>query len=298
MLSVIVLSWLPALIPAQHHAEQTLPPLNKSETSRLIRDAERQLAQFRFQEPRREVLRLNPTGKAIQNGVPVPLRRANVRDVDRILERDENIVDHRGNPLIGRICHLRVRHEFTTKEVDAVQMQQDDSAFQPTAPLSPLDHEDDSLSYVLNCTINASMSRFYTFDTIYPGAWEKHQEIISRQIETLRNFDPGRRRGEAAKAARDSLQDRVKDAKSELGEDLSDHRDEVRALRHQVLIKLPPGIRPPTKMPRYFNAWVKITAVEWDRSALMPTFRMYGNLIESERLNINSSGIIDQSAKR
>jgi len=58
----------------------------------------------------------------------------------------------------------------------------------------------------------------------------------------------------------------------------------IKNLRHEILIALPSGHELPKKMPKKAKAIVKVTAVEWDHGAVLPTLVIHSELVESKDL--------------
>lgn len=62
----------------------------------------------------------------------------------------------------------------------------------------------------------------------------------------------------------------------------SKYDEQVKELRHTIKIKLPSGLEMPEKTHNHFKATLRITGVEWDHGALLPTLVFHTELIESK----------------
>ncbi len=68
---------------------------------------------------------------------------------------------------------------------------------------------------------------------------------------------------------------------------LKKHFDkQVKELRHTVKVKLPAGHHMLEKCPNHFKATLRVTAVEWDHSLMLPTLVFYTELIESKEFGL------------
>lgn len=64
--------------------------------------------------------------------------------------------------------------------------------------------------------------------------------------------------------------------------------EQVKGLRHTIKIKLPARLEMPEKTHNHFKATLRITGVEWDHGALLPTLVFHTELIESKDFGLES----------
>lgn len=210
--------------------------LSKSDSRKLVREAEKQLAAF---------IRALPE--------PVHVRRTFDPDQPR-----SRYLEHRGSPLVGRICEFRCRWEFVTLATDMIAKEADHSEFVPTAPVRP-EHEYTEDQRVLSATIRSSLIRLYSFKHMYP-----------KQARSPAARSKAQRRFKAAHARK-----------------VTEHNNFVKNLRHQLRLQIPLGAKlPDADPPVFFTAIFKIISVEFDRKAEIPTMILHASLILSDDLGI------------
>ena len=131
---------------------QKLPPLDRRESKKVLHEGEKQLAAYRLSRLNAESSRPEPNKAA---------RRS----------KSSSMVEHRGNPLTGRICEFPCRFEITALARDMIRKKRGSSEFAFTPPVHP-EHGDRSDRYVIVATINAAMGGLYKFGDYYPGLLE------------------------------------------------------------------------------------------------------------------------------
>lgn len=228
--------------------------LSKSDSRKLVREAEKQLAAFI---------------RALPEPVHVPNSSSAKKPRSRQLE-------HRGSPLVGRICEFRCRWEFVTLATDMIAKEGDHSEFVPTDPMRE-EHGVPSTMRVLTASISTSLIRFYSFKKMFPERSRSPSKAPS-----------SRRFGGSSSASKDKARENRRKAKAAHARMMAEHDNRVKKLRHVIRLQIPPDAElPDADPPRSFNAIVKVKSVEFDRMAKIPTMIIHASLIVSEKLGIN-----------
>ncbi len=219
-------------------AAQNPGALNKSKSRKLVREAEKQLAAF-------------------IRSLPEPVFVKPNYDVE---EPESRYLEHRGSPLVGKICEFRCRWEFVTLATDMIPKEADHSEFVPTDPVRD-EHSVPTTMRVLTAAIPTSLIRLYSFNDMFPYGVRPTQK---------RYAGLGKLKGKA----------RTRIAAA--------HDKRIRKLRHQLRMKIPPRAKlPDADPPKLFDAIVKINSVEFERTAEIPTMIIHASLIISADLGIN-----------
>ena len=241
---------------AQHAGTQYAGVLSKPDSRKVVREAEKQLAAF-------------------IRSLPEPVFVAPKHDLDKPKSR---YLEHRGSPLVGRICEFRCRWEFVTLATDMIAKEGDHSEFVPTDPVRD-DHGVATTMRVLTASIPTSLIRLYSFKDMFP-------ERAQYAPKTPRSTSRGR--GRSSKSSEKNARQVQRRAKAEHARDMREHDDRVRKLRHQLRLQIMPRAKlPDADPPRSFNAIVKIKSVEFERTAKIPTMIIHASLIISADLGIN-----------
>ena len=275
-------------VPVRPAAPARLPRLDKAESKRVLRDAERQLAQYVLSHPRAPgplVVRtlpkkgqLSPASYGGQSG-------------------GATYVEHRGNPLTDRIATFRCRFKRVAQSDDMIPQEIDASAFVPTIPVRA-DHAHPTQSYVIVATVNANLGALYPSQPV--GVAAKDEELrrledslvnVRASIREIKNYGrsyrgANNRNTSLLKRQERSLKRNINKVKADRGKILGAHRKQLSSLRHEIRLLIPAGIRP-VDVPAFFDATVGVISVQWDTRSKIPTFVIYAQLIKSVQLGID-----------
>lgn len=265
-----------------------LPPLDKQATKKVLRDAERQLAEY---------VSTRPPALGPQTIRTVPksggLKPASGRQQSFVSTH----VEHRGNPLTDRIANFRCRFKMVAQSDDMIPQEMDTSAFGPTIPVRA-DHANPTQSYVIVASVNANLGALYPSQPV--GVAAKDEELrrledslvnVRASIREIKNYGrsyrgANNRNTSLLKRQERSLKRNINKVKADRGKILGAHRKQLSSLRHEIRLLIPAGIRP-VDVPAFFDATVGVISVQWDTRARVPTFVIYAQLIKSTKLGID-----------
>ncbi len=255
ILALFLVAALGSASAAQTHVSDKLPPLDKSATRKLLKDAERELAMFAATQRFIPNLKVRPEIAQMMSSNPNLLIVDGISATNELFELLPNVTEYKASPLNNRIIELRCKYVATTLADDAIPKEHSDTQFVPTDPVNP-DHGIVGDQYIIHATTrNHFSSQLYPFELSFPDITGSRKEL-----NTLRRL----------------------------------YYRELKKLTHRVLLRLPYGWRPPKGLgkglKKQFNAQLRVTNTEWDRSLMIPTFTLHAEVIRSEDLGLNIVG--------
>ncbi|MCG3138662.1 MAG: hypothetical protein HJJLKODD_02530 [Phycisphaerae bacterium] len=295
----------------QHATDERQPALEKSEARKIIREAEKQVAQLARSRPNKTNVEYDETEeKETINEYDLKSGKQITREIVHIIRTPKKrkwtpaYTLYEGHPLQKRTAIMDMAFKFSQTASDLVKA---GYLHAPTASSGPsTDQTSDNQLYLVS-EVDAGLENQWKLKDVYPELqeqieqWRVEVKKFGEQINDYRDEIKSARKKAAAgwQARIEQLEKTIKQTEerrtttnNRIKRMESDFKNELAEVKHKIVLKLPDGYAPPGKMPKRFEAVFHVREVRWDENAPLPYFVIYADLVKSEDLGLSAAGII------